>query len=126
MPRESFGWRKAAASVLFDQFGEAFTAEAQKDYVRFWRRRSLGAMRQGKVPPYVWIKCGRLARLIRRGLANLNTGYRRRLGHQTAPGKIMVWLDAKLAGWQGKSVVYRYGFPWALETAKKRYETGPR
>jgi len=110
VPREAFGMRKRAASVVLWNPSEGFLSPKSMEDYRCWLRASQALwIRRGRPPPLV---AKRLHEAAGRATARLPAGLRDRLGR--LPGG---WHIAAL----DQPYLFRHLFPWAVDRAAARY-----
>ncbi|MCI0546192.1 MAG: hypothetical protein L0027_02795 [Candidatus Rokubacteria bacterium] len=110
VPREMFGMRKLAASVMLHDDPDFLTPASRADYLG-WLGEHRGAwLRRGAIPP---VRSAALDRLVLRASDGLSAWMKR------TPG---LWrLPPRLGLEYGPTRLRRALFPWAVERAMARY-----
>lgn len=108
VPREMFGTRKRAASVLFNTSDQFLTTQSLEDYLNW-----LSANRKE------WIRRGRLFPIHNQALDRWKQLGREQLS-STFSEKPLLW---RISSWvdETSTSLRRYIFPWALEHQQKKY-----
>jgi hypothetical protein len=108
VPREMFGMKKRAASVLFNTSDQFLTTQSLEDYLNW-----LSANRKE------WIRRGRLFPIHNQALDHWKQLGREQLS-STFSEKPLLW---RISSWvdETSTSLRRYIFPWALEHNRKLY-----
>ena len=107
VPRGMFGVRKRATAIFVSEF---FTPDAMEDYFAWLKRHRWDWIKRGRLPPirHDAFDCW-LARMI---------GDLEHLKHLP-----VLWRLARDAPMNNPFLLRAYVFPWAIEHAKKRYQS---
>ncbi len=114
LPRESFGVRKLAASVMLHDYEHFLTSSSIDDYLH-WVRDNRNR----------WRECGRKAPWVSRKLLDWDSSLFRAIDH------VVVWLKRRPGVWRAghwldknhhHHYLRSYIFPWAVDRAMERYQ----
>ncbi len=104
VPRAMFGVTKQATAIIVSEF---LTPDAMVDYLAWLKRHRLEWIKQGRLPP---IRHDSFDDWLARKLANL----------KHLP---VLWRLARPSQMDWPFLLRAYVFPWAIEHAKKRYQS---
>jgi hypothetical protein len=107
VPRELFGMRKKAASVLFFSSTSFLTPEALAEYLP-WLEANEMPVRSAPSP--VWVGVARAAQAVG-SFVESSSGI----------GVVAAKAARRVAGWAEREPLFRWLFPWAAERARAAY-----
>src|SRR3954469_6526077 len=110
IPRDAFGMRKKAASVLFFNGSTFLSADALAEYLPWLEANAEAWRRAGIAPPDA--TPGRHETSLQAAVARLS-----RLIAAVAPLRVARYVS----GWAEREPLFRWVFPWALDRARAVY-----